>query len=378
MSSVRTKQRGAVALFIVVFAALLITTITVAFVRIMTQNQNQASTIDLSKSALDSAFAGVEDAKRAIVECENSTDPSDDPVCLALKEENVGCRTIQEAGIASGEKEVLIKQQTAGTVSDKDKDEALEQAYTCVKIIKDAPNYLQRLESTNSRLVHLKGVSTFDRVVIEWFSEEDQRDSGSSSLNLGNSSGLLPLGNWPNNRPPMIRAQLIQYDRNSFKVTDFDNSDTSKTNNASLFLMPSSLNPPASLSFVDDQRRSRNAQPVLIKCESASYACEAEIEVPGLLNGSTSRKDAYLLISKIYGGNVDFRVTLKDGGSSVNFNGVQYIVDSTGRANDLFRRVQSRVELGDSDIPFPEAAVDLAGRLCKKWELTDTTGRDRC
>jgi len=66
-----------------------------------------------------------------------------------------------------------------------------------------------------------------------------------------------------------------------------------------------------------------------------------------------------------------FRVTLANGSEPVVFSSVQPEVDSTGRANDLFRRVKSRIELDSSSIPYVEAAVDLTGGLCKTFRVTD-------
>jgi hypothetical protein len=91
------------------------------------------------------------------------------------------------------------------------------------------------------------------------------------------------------------------------------------------------------------------------------------LDLPTPIGGGD--RQAYLRLSSLYNG-AHFRVTLSNNGAAEKFSGVQPIVDSTGRANDIFRRISARVNL--YDFPYPDAALDITGNLCKSFSVTDT------
>lgn len=378
----RQKQRGAVSLFIVIFASLLIVTIVTAFVRIMIQDQQQATASDLSKSAMDSAQAGVEDAKRALVEyykkkCDSQTE---DDRCNALRstllegiDENgwtTDCDTTSRAGIAPPGDEVKVQ-----TTSE---DVTLDQAYTCVKIQMNPENYVG---TGTSQLVHLNTEideetgerKQFNKIKVEWYVQQDDQALSLSNATINNYE---LLDSWPSKRPQVLRLQLLQYGED-FAVTDFDDN---YQNNATLFLLPTA-NVPNTTTFATDFRKSRSSGAAhAADCQEqparGTYACEMIISLPdvGESDDEPSLRNAYLKIDQLYAsGNKQFSLTLLDDANEpVRLSDVQVVVDATGRANDIFKRIQSRVDLGGS-IPTPDAAVDITRSFCKEFLVTDST-----
>ncbi|MBI3889869.1 hypothetical protein HY312_04875 [Candidatus Saccharibacteria bacterium] len=378
--SSRVFQRGAVSLFVVIFTALLVTIITVSFIALMIQGQRQATSEDLSRSAYDSAQAGVEDAKRALVEYSAACTGGNVQRCTDLDQtfKQGSCRTLQDAGIANTtENEVLIKQQEG--------DKQLQQAYTCVKLTTDSPDYIGTLDTSTSRLVPLRGVSDFNRITLEWFMESDLQknddDTTPTTVTLPTTAGaqLPALADWPNNQPALVRSQLIQFGTSGFRLTDFDAAVDGKSNANTLFLYPSGAIdegvPAGTFNFSNDIRKSQDTRNLSqVKCSNtftAYYACKATITLPQAVGQNDAKRTAYLRLSALYGTGNNFRIQLFNNATQVNFAGVQAIVDSTGRANDQFRRVQSRVELDGSAFPYPEAAVEVTGNLCKTFLVTD-------
>ena len=370
-------QSGAVSLFVVIFSALLLTIITISFIQLMVRDQRQATASDLSQSAYDSAQAGVEDAKRLLLldqSCKNGTAaPSVNcaTVAAALSPESgsqqSACNTLAKSGLVSETNGETLIQQTTG-----DNAAKLDQAYTCVKIATDTADYLGQLENDESIVVPLQGSQPFSQIELSWFSAQDLSSTNSLNLSFASSAGQVNLprvgAKWPNNNPAMMRAQLMQFGSN-FKLSDFDDGPDAAT----LFLYPMAIGQ-TTLGFSLDARKSLNV-PQAVDCRDSlaggGYACSVTLQVPDPTNGGANNRTAYLRLSAIYN-KAHFQIKLKDSaGGDVKFSGVQPEVDSTGRANDLFRRVVARVELR-GDIAYPDAEIDLSGSLCKNFTVTGT------
>jgi Tfp pilus assembly protein PilX len=364
------KQHGAVSLFVVIFAALLITVVTVSFIRIMIQNQQQSTANDLSQSAYDSAQAGVEDGKRALLILQNICDPNnsayDQNTCTAAQTTcNAGVdllKDVKNNTTTDGTNEVKVQTTKAGDVN-------LNQAYTCVKIITNTPDVEEYIATDASKIIPLVGVNSaglnsFDRIRIDWFTSND---SATATVPTGSTS-LLPMkSDWPSSQPPIMRAQLIEYNNSSLSLSNIDGG--SGTNNT-LFLYPSN-----SVNALIGFSTGIPGSPTKVSCNSIAsggYSCSTTILLSNaIINGDHT---AFLNLKSIYNG-AHYKVTLLDSiGATVLFNNVQPSIDSTGRANDLFRRVQTRVEYSNIDFSYPQAEINVTGNLCKNFIVTADSG----
>jgi hypothetical protein len=363
------NTKGFVSIFVVIFTAVLISVVTIGFIRIMIGDHQQASDNDLSRSAYDSALAGVEDAKRVLVKCSEG----DVAACAALNSDECNISVQSLADIPDGGSEV--------TVQNGSNANSLDQAYTCVKVKMDTDNYLGSLSQDSYKIIPLKATSSFNKIKIEWFSAENISSGVVKPIDSSLTSLFSPRDS---NTPPVLRSQIIQFSNSGFSLGDLDNS-ISGTGSNTLFLYPTNLPGIANKKIVAIGSR-RPVGPIVspdspdaVSCDalgsSVIYSCHTIIELPADI--ATGTNEAFLVLSAFYN-DADFRVTLLDSaGAAVKFNNVQPEVDSTGRANDLFRRVKTRVEMVDANFPYPEAAVDITGSLCKDFSVTDDQYFDR-
>lgn len=366
------KQSGVVSLFVVIFATLLMTVVTVSFVKIMISSQQQATVNDLSQSANDSALAGVEDSKRAILRLQSlcDSDPSS-AACTDARSKldslscNVATGSLSDvAPLAPIGNEVPV--QTGSATN------SLDQAYTCTKVDLNTVDYKGSLLKNEQKIIPLRGVGDFDTIKIQWFSDRDIYPSTAvnrQSATATDPSPMITESAWVSNRPPILRVQQINIKSSS----DLNSFDSDSGNSNTVFLYPTDTVGNPVFVFKDrDIRRDLTSSGIISSSCVASlatggYACSTQLTMPTIINANN--KTAFLRLSAIYN-KANYRITLFNGVSPVEFKEVQPSIDSTGRANDLYRRVQARVELS-TDFVYPNAAVYTHDTFCKDFLITD-------
>ena len=389
----KTTQRkykpGAVSLYVVIFTTLLISVITVSFLRIMISEQAQTTNNDLSQSAYDSALGGTEDAKSILVQYQVCINEGLlDIAPTATNEAAIKCHAVHDA-IAGGTCDTVANASlalwgTPGSGSETQIGTAdMNQAYTCVVIEPDTDDFVGELNTGKSKLIPLRFTNNagVTQLRINWYTQVNNQGDGSLD-GLGTAADDLTfpqVRNWNLNKPSVLRAQLIQTS-SSFYLSDLSmNADGDRTNRATMFFYPVSGGTSTRLeaSAVANTATMTSQTPFPVVCRATftndKYACSVTIVLPDPIGGSRIAATSFLRLTSFYK-TTDFQVIALDiDGNTIQFNGVQPAIDSTGRASNLFRRVISRVEMTDVDFPYPEFAVEMNGDspFCKAMLITD-------
>ncbi len=367
IGSGRSVQRGATALIVVIFSTLLLMTITVSFMRLVVQDQQRANDDELSRGAYDSALAGVEDGKRVLQAC--SAQGAGSAACVAIN--NAKCSTVQDSKVLgtgiNSDSEISI-QNSSGTTG------GYNQAYTCVVINQNTTDYKDKLKADISTVIPLQATAGYDKIKLSWFLKPNSVSS--ANIDLGANGTWPAFSKWSpvgKTRPPMIRAQLVQFYAGNFKLDDMNQSGGSNT----LYLYPTALGQ-VSTSFALDTRTTgaSDIQPVTCNAASVTYVCNVTLTLPlpvGMPSNPTpaqiAERVAYLRLTSFYG---DADISVQFANPGVLFQNVEPSIDSTGRASNAYRRVEARVQQV-SALAYPRATVDIKGNFCKDFGVSDTT-----
>lgn len=396
-------RSGATSIYAVVIATLLFSVITVSFIRIIVNEANRTASDELSQMAYDSALAGVEDAKAAVKKYLYCKSHSGSSGCNYAQNatflQDAGCDAVYRILYNNGQdgREEVELSETGSTDGG-----STNQAYACVKLSSEAVDYRSTLSAENPiRMVPLRVPEGRDAgdvaaLQISWHT----KDNGDTNYRNQNSFMPAPLNSSGSYAAPAtLSATIIQTGGANFKIEDFDIVEGGKTDRAMAFLVPASAGYAGAKDTIDsgilansnnhnDDARNNDInfltpserlpanEPQKIKCGNleagAEYDCSVKLQLPNPLNGGRNRDTFYLVLSLPYNNpETEFSVAMLDSsGNIIDFSGAQYIVDSTGRASDMYSRVEARLEFADASYPFPEYAVRTGGNIKKDFYVT--------
>ena len=375
----KKTKKGAASFYIVAFSTLILVIVATSFAMVILSEMSRSMNDDLAQSAYDSALAGVEDAKIAFANYQRCLE-NETPVPTTLSPTTTGCDKIMwymanpRCNMVAEMLYDIDGEVTVGGV-DTGSGTSTNQAYTCVKILTELSDYRSSLgKKTGNYVQTIKagvadtGLNTVERIRFSWYSV----NKTNSSRLLWNSAG----GKFTSSAsvPPIIEMQIVQTGT-SFSMSDFDITQGDKTNRATLYLMPSNA---AGSTFISKgqvaETNDHNAtnKPFTVSCnDSGEFYCSVDIELPDAINTTRGRANETFLISvsiPYQEPDTDFslelicpttsanncgnavRGTTATGSDSeiVKIKNTQVAIESTGRANDLYRRVETRLESSDT------------------------------
>ncbi len=226
-------------------------------------------------------------------------------------------------------------------------------AYTCV-IANMSPKELRfdGLLADTSKIANFQTVNdsgaqvALSSLKIEWSSE------GSSALPSGSS--FLPLNDWKNNHYPSV----VQFALTPYTASGGAARNALISNTATTYLYPASTPSVSNYAALKG-----TGSGTISKATCSGGKCS--VTMTGI--NAAGSVDNYLihLINMYVKSNVT--ITGKDTtGNDVRFKGAQAMVDVTGKARNVLKRLQVRIPL-NSSVNLPGYALE-AQNICKRME----------
>jgi len=388
MSKQQKTKQGMASIYVVVFVTMLIGVITLSFLRIMLSETGRTEKSTLSDSALNSAMAGVEDAKSVLMAYHNCPDVGGGAACDRARDAIQNAKnSTDECDFGSdvkGESTVGIDDGT-GSISD--------QAYTCVNI-SITGNYKGALTPDRPvlvvpmRIADSSKIGDIDGVQLSWKSHNNggMAQVGTIDANytngvnniqnngvLGQSGVIYDGGSDERIAQNGLKVSLIQ-SGSAYDINTFYSSTGNTTDRGTLMLLPAvnGKTEVAADEFVKSADKTYNS-PIGVNCSADTQGeCGVKLKFPNPSTGARIEDNFFLVISSVYSEPLvdDITVTMFDkSGNNVDFFDVQPVVDSTGRAGDIVRRVEVRLNPDYAAlVPLAELTVD--GDLNKDFFVT--------
>ncbi|MDZ7744360.1 MAG: pilus assembly PilX N-terminal domain-containing protein [Candidatus Saccharibacteria bacterium] len=328
LKKLHNKQEGLVSILVTMVMIFILTLIVLSFSRITHREQQQALDRQLSSQAFYAAESGVNDAVEALRV--GDWQPYD---------QKTDCDPVE------GYDNVLDG--VDGAIS-----------YSCL-LIDPTPHSLEygNIGVGEARVVPVnpEGVGNVGEATIYWGSAD-----GDNAL-TGCPSGTenqFPQEWFADCAPAVLRFDIVPTGAANLQRSSL------VTNTATVFALPMSSGGTNSINVSQASGGNQGAT-VGVNCDPEGTPQHCRLTIEGLNQGS----EYHLRITALYKA-ASMTICSPDCGSGAHrLLNAQALVDATGRANDVLRRIQVRVNSSTIEGPVPSYAIESNQTICKQFSV---------
>lgn len=328
--TLKNDQTGLVSIIVTIIIILVISLIVIGFARISRREQRQAVDRQLSTQAYYAAETGVND----IVDVMRSG--------ATVTENLTDCSSTISTHL-SGQNDL----------------DGSQVGYTCLFVDPDPASLeYSNIDTGTSKTVPIQSSSgsSINTLTISWQDKE-----GGTNLAGCQHPQLPDYSWWPNCDTGIMRVDLVP-------TAGSLNRDSLIDNTLTAFLYPASGSGSTSGSYSSYRGFGGQGSVVKVNCNNLNGSVDPNHKQCRFTITGLSSTSYMMRIKSIYRP-ATATITAESGGSAVEFADAQAIVDSTGKAQDVLRRIQVRIPISPFNSPFPEFAVQTVDTLCKRFQV---------
>ena len=338
MNFKKYDENGLVSIMIASVLMVIMALITLGFTRIVQNEQRQALDAQLSQQAFYAAESGIN---------------------VAASRPGFPGRQAKTDCDVSGYNAGVIREGVDDVV------------FTCL-LIDPTPRSLEfnndSITTNRPKIVPINTNEQLSQISFEWRDNSGVGDVSTTCSDVSSLTFAPDAENW--GKIAAVKLELIAIPEGNITRGNI------LANHFSTIFYPCNNSVASEMNYNDatGARRIGRITPVNCAQTSGEYQCRMTINVPEALRSS---REFYARFNSVYR-NIDVRITGLDiAGNEPLFSNAQAVVDSTGRANDVFRRLQARVPLYDI-YPLPNGVLQTLDDICKNYEVQQDRVIDRC
>jgi hypothetical protein len=339
----KSNQSGIVSIIVTMIMMIVITLIVIGFTQVTNRNQREALDSQLGTQAYYAAETGVNDI---ITSINNGLVPT-----------TTGCNSFT-ARTATGTNITLPRViQTVGGAS--------TAATTCIMVDPDPTSLeLGNIGPSSSKQWHVLNANgvNFGQLTFSW--QADAGGSGSTTCNLPQYP--VPSAWTSTCGYAMLRVDILKWNQ---AAPVYDAAGLAN-NTVTLYLKPSTSSNTVNVGSITSPKAVQG------NCNVSGGNCVSNIS----LAGSAQSSEYYIRVSAIYESTSKVVLTGKDAdtGSRSRFSQGQFVIDSTGKAQDQIKRIQVRVPYAPSSGSTPNYALQSTDTICKLLSVTSSSVVNKC